>query len=302
MANLLDITTGFYASSFGTVRIFCSRLSTTEGRNLVVHEMSGGANHVVQDMGARVVVASATLLFDYMNGDTVSPKARLEEFRALVGTEQVLTHPLNGSYNARVGPFTPEVDEHGSITATVEFTATQIVNDVVPAGAASIPASGEGAVEAAATLMRTELAELELSDDGLSASAEASVNGWNMAETSDPRVVLADTGTYTEKLGRQADTLSGDLDKYSAFKATVLFADAVRSAAAAVSSGIDQTFVYRVAVPTALRTILAAEFGAEAVDYFYGLTMKLNDIVTPGLLPEGTTLALPFASSAVRNG
>jgi hypothetical protein len=60
---------------------------------------------------------------------------------------------------------------------------------------------------------------------------------------------------------------------------------------AATQQGV--TYAFRVGVATTLRSLVAAEYGAENADYYYDQVMKLNDIATPGLLVEGDTYTLP---------
>jgi hypothetical protein len=293
---------GFYRSSFGNVRIWCSKISTPMGRNLVIHEMSGGNSHVVQDMGPVIQTVSASLLFDYMNGDDdISPKERLEQFRALVGTEQVLTHPLTGSQKARVGPFTETVDDSGVISADVEFTPTQDTLDVIPAGASSIPASGEGAVDSAAQALQDEIAALGLVDDGIAAACVAAVSTWGGAQDLDPRDVSTDVGSMTQRISDKLSTYDKSLDYFELFKRYALLADKLYIAGkAATQQGA--TYAFRVGVATTLRSLVAAEYGAENADYYADQVMKLNDIVYPGLLVEGDTYTFPQKTSAVRNG
>ncbi len=218
------------------------------------------------------------------------------------GVARVLTHPTKGSFSALIGPFTEEVDENGNITAEVEFTAAVPVSSVIPAGAASIPASGEGLVDAASEALSAELVELDLEDPGIAAAASASANAWTASDDLNPREVFVETGTYTEQLGAQADSMQDDIGKWETFKRTLLLADAVRSAAESCTADTASTFLYRVGAPTALRSMLAAEYGAEAADYYYQQVMRLNDIVTPGLLEEGQTLQLPSPRAQARNG
>lgn len=294
---------GFYRSSYGNVRLWISRLATTQGRTLVVHELSAGSDHVVQDRGPMVVVARGTLLFDYMAGDTMSPLDRLNELKALVdGKSHVLTHPSVGSYNALIGPFEESIDESGVISAEIEFTATQVTSTVIAAGASSIPASGEGAVEAAALAQQEELADLEIADPGIAAAAMVSVDSWAASADLNPREVFAQTGSLTDQLGDQANSFESDLDKFEAFKRTLLLADSIRTAAEAITADGGSAAVFRVGTPIALRALLAAEYGAVDADRYYNSVMSSNDIATPGLLEPGFILQLPTQAPRARNG
>lgn len=294
---------GFYRASYGNVRLWISRLSTTQGRTLVVHEMSAGADHVIQDRGPSVVVARGTLLFDYMVGDLLSPVERLNELKALVdGDSHTLTHPTVGSYTAMIGPFEESTDESGTISADVEFTATQRTTTVISAGAASIPASGEGAVNAAVLAMSDELGELGIDDGGLADSASVAVDAWASSVDLSPREVFAQVGTLTDQLGDQSSMLEDDIETWEAFKRTLLLADSIRSAAEAMIADGDGTSIFRVGAPIALRALLASEYGAVDADRYYNSVMAGNDIATPGLLEPGYILQLPNPPPRARNG
>jgi hypothetical protein len=146
-----------------------------------------------------------------LDDDAISPKERLEQFRALVGTEQVLTHPLTGSHKARVGPFTETVDS-SVISAEVEFTPTQDTLDVIPAGASSIPCerrrrgrfcSASAAKKASALGSRTT-------------ESQRCVHGCRRrgARAHDliPRDVSTDVGSMTQRISDKMSTYDKALD------------------------------------------------------------------------------------------
>jgi hypothetical protein len=295
---------GYYRSSFGSVRLWISRLSTDKGRSLAIHEPATGDEHVVQDRGQTLLRARATLLFDYMDGDELTPLDRLHEFKALVQTDElyVFTHPTEGSYNARVGSFTYELDEHGVITAECEFIAAMIVRSSIPAGAAAIPASGEGLVEMQADAYEAEFTEAELDSLGLGTAAKTTADVWVSSVDINPREVITTNGAFADKLSGQALTLENDLGAWQALKATYQLADAIRTAAETSTQDTASTFSYKTAGGASLRALLAAEYGADEVDLRYSQVMKLNDIEAPGLIPQGTELTLPAQRPRARNG
>lgn len=292
-----------YRSSFGSVRLWISKLSTDKSRTQVVHETSTGDDHVVQDRGQVITRASGTILFDWMNGDLLSPLDRLNEFQASLDEDsRVFTHPIEGSYNARIGNFKYDIDEHGTITAEVEFIAVQTVRSVVPAGAGSIPANGEGAVEAASDAYAAELGELGIDDQGLADATKASVDAWNSDADPNPRQIYADTGAYSSKLSDQASGMEDDLDAWQAYKSVLLLSEAVRIAAEAATADTATTFILKLGGDVALRSMLAEEYGADEADLRYTQVMRLNDIQVPGLIGRGTELVMPAPRARARNG
>jgi hypothetical protein len=100
----------YFVASFGGVRLWCSRVATTNGRKLVIHDPARGDDHPLQDRGLEPRVTSCTLLFDEMDGEISTPRERFDRFAALVeeGEASGVSHPLRGSYLARVGRFDHE--------------------------------------------------------------------------------------------------------------------------------------------------------------------------------------------------
>lgn len=291
----------FYKSSFGDLRLWLSTVTTDKSRTLVVHEMSAGDDYVVQDRGRAPLKSTFSVLFDLMAGDDIEPLDRARRLSALVdGKPRLLSHPIEGTYLARVGPFNIDIDENGVITANVEFIAVAESIAVAPAGAGGIPAAGAGAVAQAADAYILELEGIGESGS-LGTDAAAAADSWAAAADPNPRDVLAQTGSLTEDLGTQADDLDDDLAKWQAFKQTVLLSDAVRAAAEASTSDTTSTFVLKVGSTVALRALLAGVYGADECDVQYARALLLNDISNPAWLELGTELVLPMPTTPARS-
>lgn len=292
----------FYESSFGGLRLFLSRISTDRSRTQVVHELSSGSEHVVQDRGAVILRARCTVMFDRMRDDNIAPLDRCRRLQALVDDKpRMFSHPTSGSYLARIGPFTEDIDVNGVITAELEVVQVAAIEAVAPAGAGTIPATGEGAVTAAADTLTAELEGLGL-DSPLPDDAKTAVASWNAGETVNTREVLTQVGSLTSQLGTQADSFDSDIGFWPAFKATVMLSEAVRAAADSATSDTAQTFVIRIASPVALRAVLASTYGAEEADSRYDQALALNDIASPAWLEPGTELVLPQIVAQARSG
>lgn len=294
--------TDYYRSSFGGLQLWLNKLSTDRGRTQVVHELSSGDDYVVQDRGRVPQRARGTAMFDWMDGDAIEPLDRLRALQALVDEKpRILSHPVSGSFLARVAAFTEEVDERGVITAELEFIPVSAIAAVAPAAAGGIPATGQGAVQAAAAALAFELEDAGI-DSTLPDDAIAAVNSWSDTDLIDPRTVITQTGSLTSQLGAQADELDGDIALWSAFKATVNLAEAVRTAAQAATALSAQNFAMLVGGPVALRAILASVYSAEEADFRYDEVLQLNDIANPAWIEPGTQLLLPLPTPSARSG
>jgi hypothetical protein len=298
------VGSNYYRSSYGAVRLWISKLTTDKSRTQVVHEMASGDDFVVQDRGQGCLRATGTVLFDYMRGDTLSPKDRLDEFKAIVqeAGPHVFTHPNEGSFDASIGRCTYDIDDSGNLIAEVEFIASGPVKDTIPAGASSIPASGAGLVDAAADALTAEFLEIGVDDEGVGRATKDAADGWVSATTVSPRDVLVQTGAFSTQLSAQSAQLEDDIEQWQAFKSTLLLADSVRVAAESATSDTASTFIVRLGAAVPLRSFLASEYGADEADLRYEQVMALNDIATPALIEAGSELQLPSQSPRSRNG
>jgi hypothetical protein len=292
----------FYESAYGDVRLFLTKISTDRSRDLVVHPLSTGNEYVVQDRGTTAGQrARCTVLFARMPGDELSPLERCRRLQAVVDDKpRIFRHPSSGSYLARIGPFTEDIDEHGIITAELEVVRIAPIAAVSDAGAGTIPATGEGAVDAAADELAAELADVDI-DSLLPLEAKAAVTDWTSTDKVDTRKVLTQVGSLTAKAGAQADALEGDIGLWQAFKSTVLLAQSIRDAAEAATSGSLSTFLLRIASPVALRAVLASVYGADEADARYDEVLALNDLVSPAWIDPGTDLVMPQLTSLARS-
>lgn len=147
--------------SWGKIRLFASQIHTDSGRTQVVHELSSGDDHPVQDRGLRVRRVRCRLQFDDFPG---APDP-LEAARALevakdTGQTAVFQHPVLGRFVASIGDFTSEIDESSVITADCEFIRESPDEAVTPATAGSSPGSGVSAVAAAAAQLDRDLSDI----------------------------------------------------------------------------------------------------------------------------------------------
>lgn len=290
----------FYESSFGGQRLWLSRISTDLSRTVVVHELSHGDEHPVQDQGRGPVRVTASARFDWFLDD-VAPIDQIRALKALIDDKpRILSHPVEGSFLARVGPFTYDVGEDSVITAELQFFAVQEVVAVSPAGAGGIPASAEGAVAAAATSLTAELDELGVAST-LPTEAAAAADSWSADPELNPRAVYAQTGSLTERISILADDLEADHDTWPAYRATILLAEALRAAAESATAALAQTFQLQVGAPIALRALVASIYGADEADDRYLQAMRLNDLANPACIDAGTMLQMPVVRGAARN-
>lgn len=297
------MSTQYYASKWGDIRLWISDIKVTRGRDIVEHEMSKGDDHPIQDRGAAMVRSSLTILFDWMVGEPdLAPLDRLRRFVASIdGESRLFQHPVEGSFLARIKNFEYAIDSSGVITGTGEILPAGDVTPLAPAGSDGIPASGAGAVDAAADAADIEFNEVNFEGRNVPEAARLAANNWATTDDLNPRAVLAETGSLTSDLGELADALEGSLVTWQAFKAVVLLAEAVRAAAETATSDTAATFIARIGSTIALRAFVAGLYGAEFAEIRYRQVLQLNDVANPAWLEPGTELVMPQVAARGRS-
>jgi hypothetical protein len=284
----------FFDTAWGPIRLYCSELRTTGGRSIVTHKPSSGNVYETQDRGREQQNTEADLLFDQMEGETLSGLERFRIFERAVelGETHVFTHPMKGSYRAKVGRF-DHVLKDGSITASVEFVPEGRIPAVTIASRGTSVIAGADAIAGAANQVQLELQRVGMVSAVLDV-ARAAADAWQDVNVT-ARRVLVDVGQLQDSIRDEIDQLGlGDsLALWQAYRSMLLLADAVVNTGRLATAELERIITVRTGREISLRALLASIFGARDVDHYYELTLSLNDIRTPGWVPIGTLLRLP---------
>lgn len=146
-----------FISSWGDIRLFVSSIRWQAGETQTVHNLAAGDVHPVQPRGSQIRTCTLDLMFDDFDGEAETGMAAFRRFAATTRERRLFTHPVDGSYFARIGDFNPEVDQDSVVRATCEFIPDGDVVPVAPAGAGTTATSGETAVSAALDKVNDEL-------------------------------------------------------------------------------------------------------------------------------------------------
>lgn len=176
-----------YESSWGSIRLFATDIETEAGRTKVVHDLTNGDVHPVQDRGRRARRAKLKLAFDDFGPAFPAPLEAVRALEAAVASGQsaMFSHPMLGSYVAGVGDFTWQHDASDNFTADCEFIPDGDVPAISPAGAGTTGVSGEQSVGVAAdafsdethkVMTDAEIREILEDDSGVSISEDAKVS------------------------------------------------------------------------------------------------------------------------------
>lgn len=293
----------FFEATWGRLKLWLSSISTDNSRSLVVHELSSGDVHPVQDRGARIRRSRCDLLFDEMTGEEMSPFDRFVLFKAAVdsGAEAIFNHPIDGSFLAKVGEFTYDIDEHTNIRNVVaEFVAVDEIQAVlIPASGSVSGLAGEGSVTAAADAFDAELEAVDLETD-ITDDARTVAEEWTEPDVS-PRDVIAEVADLSDRIADfiADEELEEDLALFAAYRSAIMLAAAIRAAAIAATSETPAVFPVFVARPVALLALMAKMYGGAKAEERARQVIALNDIRTPGWLTPGQYI-MPARTEAER--
>ncbi len=295
MADYYDIT-------WGRIRVWCSSLNTDNSRTQVVHELSSGDDHPIQDRGLGPRPVTCALLFIEMPSEPSPPQDRLEEFAAQVnrGDVELFTHPINGSYLVHVENFAYDIDEDGNIeNATCTFLPAGEIQDLYPAQIGVAAATGTDAVSARASALSTELDALGI-ESTIPAEALETTESWVESAEVSARDVIVDAARVSTAIDAMIEDegLEDDLALWPLYQATVLLASAYRQAAIAATSETPSLFFMLISTPTSVLALVTRVYGGAEAEDRDRQVRALNDVRSPGgLIEAGAYLAMPARSS-----
>jgi nucleoid-associated protein YgaU len=148
-----------FLASWGDIQLFVSSMEWDGGETQVIHDLAAGDLHPVQPRGSRIRKAVAQLLFDDFAGASETGFAAFRRFQASTKERRIFTHPVDGSFFARIGEFKPTVDENSVVRGSCEFIPDAVVPPVAPSGAGSTAVSGESSVAAASDILAERLSD-----------------------------------------------------------------------------------------------------------------------------------------------
>ena len=285
-----------FQADYGGVQFWIASLDGKAGRDVVVHSPSRGDVHVLQDRGRRHRTTDCDLLFVDEPGKA-SPEVRFLAFQDLAedGDAHLLTHPLHGSYLARVTDFryTTGADDR-LITVSCTFLAEGEVQPVQPQGAGAAPLAG--LEEVTATVARVEE---ELAAEGLSSPAPADtlakVTAWTQAETPDTRAVYLEVASAAQLIDEEIDRLElvTNLDRWPLYREMINLRYQTTRAAESVTSEASDLIEVAVSTAIPLRLLCVDLYGPDEAEDMARQVAQINRLRTPGLVPAGQVLKVP---------
>jgi hypothetical protein len=178
-----DDTRELFLCTWGDIQLFADTIDWEGGNTQVIHNRASGDEHPVQPRGEQIKTTTAQLLFDDFEGAQETGIQAFRRFQATIKERRIFTHPMIGSYYARIGSFRPTMDANSVIRASCEIIPDGQVQVVSPAGIGTSSMTGETSVTAAADRVASAQAELgvgfppqRLDKLDFSKSVEASVN------------------------------------------------------------------------------------------------------------------------------
>lgn len=294
--------------TWGSITLWASNIQTDNGRRQIVHELTSGNRHPVQDLGLRPRRVTMDLLFDEFPVESETPKTRFLILKTEVdaGTKAVYTHPVDGGFLAVVGDFTYNIDANSNYSnVRIEFIADEEIDIVQDAGVGTSSYAGAGDVEAAASAHRLALSDADLeyfTSDGLTIAdlSSAVAQEWEAATEVATRAILIDTSNIGNEIATMITSmaLEDDLRLFNCYQSTIMLGAAVRNAAIAATSETPSVFPLRVQTSTSLLALCARTYGGDQAEMRARQVAELNDVRFGGWLEPGEYL-FPSKSASV---
>lgn len=286
----------YFTASYGGIDLLFASIETKSGRDIAVMSPSRGDQHTLQDRGKRHLRTSATiLLIDQPGLDPYLNRFDSLRTMALGDGAQIFSHPILGSYRARIEDFDFRA---AAGDLSVEVTCTFLAEDepqlVFPAAAGTSTAAGVEAVTIAGGSADTQLAALGLSTP-ITATAVAAVTAWDAAEVLDSSTVFSAVATITGQINTAIDTLElvTDISRWQAYRAMIGLSFALKRAAEAATQDAQHTISIYVPSPTPMLALCARLYGSALAQDRADAGARLNRLRRPGRVEAGTTLKMP---------
>lgn len=286
-----------FRGSFGKTSMLISSLSSTAGRDVAVQSPSRGDRHMLQDRGRTLFRTQCEVLFVPMRGETENYADRWAAFKeqANSGKAEVFTHPLDGSFLARIQEFKYDLDAGDEgIRCQVAFLPEEEPEFVFFAGAGAPQTAGVDSVANASAAAEKSMAAAGISSDAAS-GALATVQGWYEASQLEASQVLLEVGTASQKIDNTiAKTeYATNYAAWDTYKALIRLRYELGRAAESFTAESSSVFDLFVDSATPLLAICSSIYGAALAVDRAAEVARGNRIRTPGLVPAGTTLKMP---------
>ncbi|MFH0901898.1 MAG: DNA circularization N-terminal domain-containing protein [Pseudomonadota bacterium] len=283
-----------HAASWGDLALDVLTVHDSANQRVVSYEYPRRDGADSEDMGSEARTTEAQLIF-FSRAGMDDPYDRFAAFAAQVKAREpyVFTHPLTGSYDARVGPFRfwTATDAKDTIYAECTFIEYSTSVAIYEAGAGAPKLAGVEEVRGLAAIVNTIAASLGMVTD-LADDAVSTVEGW----ADNAALTVRDVEMELTALSNRISTATDSLDAFSDPKRWPLVQSiqklhySCRRASETFRDRSYQTCEIPVTTPLPLLVIASKTYGADEASARYEQLLELNDIRNPSRIEAGTVL------------
>lgn len=284
----------YFPASFAGVPLLIVKIDTESGRDVAVQSPARGDKHVLQDRGVKLNRTTCEILFTDQPGQApYLDRVNQVHALALAGAADIFSHPILGSYSARIEGFAISATADACVTVQCTILAENEPEVVMVAGAGTSTQAGLEAVS-----VSTETATQALTAVGLTSSLPTdcldAVTAWAEGDELDSQQVFAEVASLTGQINGAINDLelASDITRWQAYRALIGLGYQLQRAALAATADADRVFDLFVAVPRPMIAICAEVYGASLALDRADQNTRLNRVRTPGLVPGGTTLKM----------
>ncbi len=296
---------------FGGIRLDVQSTEDSLGRVVVTHQLPHLEGAPVRDQGAEPRVTRCRIIFFPLD-DRDDPRERFYFFKALVdeGRTQTFTHPITGSYRAKVGQLSVSAAAEPRETLMVEcsFHEDSDTPAAFEGGPGAPIGSGSDEVRAASADLDAGLVEVNdelIADDPdaepltttVGADCVTTAQGWEDAAASaddgiTARRVNLELVALSDSISRETDRLELAIhpERWPIARALTNLNHSIRRASEAVVRETPRIVEVTVVAATSVYALAARTYPGEPFEARAEQILNLNDIGNPARLEPGTRL------------
>lgn len=281
-----------FDASFGGMPLQVLSTSDDMNRALVRHRYPHRNGAKIQDQGSDQRIARCRIMFFGETHDS-----EFQRFHGLVHQvePQIFTHPLYGSFLAKVGDLHAEssAETRDCIMVDAVFEEDTLEPAVFEVGAGSPVMAGSEEVEVTTAELDQAFADTGLEDDThLSADAFSIAQAWATDASKTTRDVANELTALTDRIeaANEFYGVATDLDRYPLMKALTNLRGSLVRASKVFAQRSPRILNITVAVAAPLLIVARDIYGAAQAQTRYDQLLELNDIRNPARIEAGTPL------------
>jgi hypothetical protein len=290
-----------HVASFAGMELDVLRAQDENGRDLAIYAAPHREGAELEDMGGAPRVTRCQIIF--VPHDAADN--HLERFFAFeqvkrLGETHTFTHPLTGSYEAKIGSFSWSAgpDQRDTVIVDCDFVEDSVTPAIFDLGQGAPLLSGVQDVAIASAELTQAVSDIETIEGGpaldvtVGTDALAMVQGWAAAASQTTRDVETELARARAEITAATVALqvATTVRRFPILRSLVKLEGAVSRAAEVFTDRTPRVVEFTVTAPQGLLLFCSRRYGAKQAQQRFDEIMRLNSIPNPARLEPGITL------------